>query len=92
MPKVISLPARLLVFVFFLVGIYFLPWWIVFACVFVVMLIKRVVLVELLVPAFIMDVIYGAPIDRFYDFQFMASLIMVVILIVAFLVKKYVRA
>lgn len=86
-----NLITRLIIFLVFLVGIYFLPWWLLFAAAFVVMLIKRAVLFELLIPAFLVDVVYGVPIERFNNFQFVATSIMVGILLVILLIKKYVR-
>lgn len=82
---------RTLVFIFFSIGLYFLPWWILFTVVFVIMFLKRALLFELVVPAFMIDVIYGVHLERFYDFQFVATGIMVFILVTIFFIKKYLR-
>jgi hypothetical protein len=87
-----SLITRLVIFIVFVSCIYFIPWWLLFAGVFIIMLIKRVVLFELILPAFMIDVIYGVPLVRFYNFQFVATLIFVFILLIIFLIKKYIRA
>lgn len=83
--------TRIFVFIFFCAGLYFLPWWLLFTVIFVVMFLKRVLLFELVVPAFMIDVVYGVPLERFYDFQFVATCIMVLMLVTIFFIKKYLR-
>lgn len=85
------LGLRIPVFIFFVFGIYFLPWWFLFSAVFVLMLFYRVLLYELLVPVLLMDFIYGISIERFYGFQFVASLIFVGVLFIVYIVKKHFR-
>lgn len=86
-----NLITRTIIFIFFTAFLYFLPWWFLFTAIFVVMFLKRVLLFELVVPAFMIDVIYGVPLERFYDFQFVATCIMVLMLVTIFFIKKYLR-
>jgi hypothetical protein len=86
-----NLFIRLAVFILFALGVYFIPWWFLFVAVFVFMVIKRTVLFELLVPVFMADVIYGVPISRFHNFQFVSTSILIVMLAIVFIIKKYIR-
>ncbi len=86
-----NLLARLAIFIIFTLCIYFIPWWFLFAVLFVFMVIKRVALVELLVPAFMIDITYGIPLARFNNFQFVATTIFLLMLLVIFIIKKYIR-
>ncbi len=86
-----NLLARLTIFIVFTLCIYFIPWWFLFAVIFILMVIKRVVLVELLVPAFMIDIMYGVPLARFNSFQFVATTIFLLMLLVIFIIKKYIR-
>ncbi len=86
-----NLLARLAIFVAFTLSVYFVPWWFLFAVIFILMVIKRVVLVELLAPAFMIDIMYGIPLVRFNNFQFVATTIFLLMLLVIFIIKKYIR-
>lgn len=86
-----NLLVRLFIFIIFTASIYFIPWWLLFGAVFVIMVIKRVVLLELLVPVFMIDIMYGVPLARFGNFQFVATAIFLLMLLVVFIIKKYIR-
>ena len=86
-----NLFIRLAVFVLFTLGIYFIPWWFLFAAVFIFMVLKRVILIELILPAFMLDIMYGTPLGRFNNFQFVATVIFLAMLLVVFVIKKYIR-
>lgn len=82
---------RILFFVICTLSTYFLPWWVLFAVAILVMILKRVVLFELIVPALLIDTLYSIPIDRFFNFQFVATSIMLIIILIAWFVKKQFR-
>lgn len=87
-----NLIIRLVIFIVFTLGIYFIPWWLLFALVFIYMVISRAVLIELLVPVFMVDIMYGVPLARFNNFQFVATAIFLLMLLIIYIIKKYIRA
>lgn len=86
-----NLNKRFLIFILFSLGVYFLPWIFSFVVIFILMLFYRTPLVELLIPTLLIDLIYGVPMGKFYNFQFVASLIFAGLLLIVFIVKKYFR-
>lgn len=83
--------ARFLFFIGCILGVYFLPWWLLFTIMVSVMVFYRIILIELLIPSVLVDVLYSVNIDRFLGFEFVATLIMVCILFVAWLIKTQFR-
>lgn len=81
---------RILANILLFLGVLFLPWWLVLlVAVWCFFLFPR--FHELFWYAFLADLLYAAPQDRFFGFEFALSLITVVLIVVLTLVKKQMR-
>lgn len=86
-----SVTKRFIFLFFCILGVYFLPWWFLFFVMVSVMIFFRKVLFELILPAILTDAIYSIKSERFFEFQFFATFVMAIILLIAWFIKRYFR-
>lgn len=83
--------ARFVFLVACILGVYLLPWWLLFFVMVSVMIFFRTVLFELMLPAVLTDILYSVKSERFFEFQFFTTFIMAVIILLAWFIKNYFR-
>lgn len=82
--------ARILIDILIFCLIFILPWWltVLLAAAFVFMYDRYA---EILVVGFIIDSIYNVPLGGYFHFEFVASLICLIVFVISFLVKRRLR-
>ncbi len=81
---------RILVDIVLLLGIFWLPWWIVFlagiVCLFIFKSFYEVIILGLLI-----DSLYNAPVAQFYHFHFVITIVALIFFIISVIVKNKLR-